>query len=296
MVHDLRMRETHAEAILKHYRTGDAIAQAEPADLVKKCGLDIMMASHCVSEAVALSALDYSKLQTISANPYKWPYNKSLDPSTTALVIIDMQRDFCEEGGYMSSMGYSLDNARRIIPNIKRLLDKARKLGFHVIHTREGHLPNLADCPPVKHWRSLNLSPFGIGVAGPLGRLLVKGEVGWDIIPELYPEPGEIIIDKPGKGTFIGTNFHLILQSLNIKNLIFTGVTTDVCVHTTMREANDRGYENLIVEDGTASAETGTHWSAIRSVQLSGGIFGATANTDAVMDALDSWEKNHYKG
>jgi len=202
-----------------------------------------------------------------------------------------MQRDFLEKGGYISEMGYSLDNGRAIIPTLQTILQRARKLGLHIIHTREGHRPSLGDCPAVKHWRSLNSSTFGIGDLGPLGRILIKGEPGWEIIDELKPDyKTEIVIDKPGKGSFVATDLELILDNLDIKNLIITGVTTDVCVHTTLREANDRGFECLLVTDACAALDKEVHNAAVKSVQLSGGIFGATADSRALFAAFDQIE------
>jgi len=190
----------------------------------------------------------------------------------------------------MSSMGYSLNAARACIAPIKAILEKMRKLGFHIVHTREGHRPNLSDCQPVKHWRSLNLSNFGIGTKGPLGALLVRGEPGWEIIPELAPLVNEIVVDKPGKGAFYATDLEHTLRNNNIQNLIIVGVTTDVCVHTSLREANDRGFECLVINDATASAEAGVHWSAIRSIELSGGIFGATTDSHSLLHSLSKLE------
>jgi len=258
-------------------------------DFLRDMGLSWMTSNHMIDE-IEKVVLGKKEL-FVDAQPYRWPYNRDLTPHNTALVIIDMQRDFCEKGGYIDAMGYSLENARAIIPTLQLLLSTMRDLGFYIIHTREGHRPSLSDCPPVKHWRSLNNSRIGIGDVGPLGRILVKGEPGWDIIEELKPDyDSEIVIDKPGKGSFVATDLELILRTNKIQNLIITGVTTDVCVHTTLREANDRGFECLIVTDACAALDKEVHNAVIKSVQMSGGIFGAVADTRTLLHALTALE------
>lgn len=217
--------------------------------------------------------------------PEAQPYSFQLELDKTALLVIDMQNDFCASGGFGEKLGNDIASTKRIIPVVKRVMEAARTHGIKLIHTREGHLPDLSDCPPTKLTRSRKQGA-GIGDIGPMGRILIRGEFGHEIVTELTPFPDEIVIDKPGKGAFYQTELHDILQKQGIESLILTGVTTHVCVHTTLREANDRGYECLVIEDATAAFDPNDHDAAIRMVWQQGGIFGWTTSSAHLLAAL----------
>jgi nicotinamidase-related amidase len=208
----------------------------------------------------------------------------SFDLATTALVIIDMQRDFCEPGGFGETLGNDVSLLREVIPPLQTVLAAARATGMTVIHTREGHVPDLSDCPPAKLNRG---DPtLRIGDPGPKGRILVRGEYGHDIVDELAPLPGELVIDKPGKGSFYGTTFGAELAARGITRLVITGVTTEVCVHTTVREANDRGYECLVLSDCVGSYFPEFQRAGLAMIAAQGGIFGWVAPSSAFLTSL----------
>jgi biuret amidohydrolase len=212
------------------------------------------------------------------------PYPFSLTPATTALVIIDMQRDFLEPGGFGEGLGNDVSLLQRVIPPLQAVLAEARAHGMLVIHTREGHRSDMTDCPPSKLARGR--LEFGIGSPGPKGRVLIRGEFGHGIVDELAPAAGEIILDKPGKGAFYATDLELILRNRGITSLIVTGVTTEVCVHTTVREGNDRGFECLVVSDCVGSYFPEFHEVGLKMIAAQGGIFGWVAGSEALLEAL----------
>jgi biuret amidohydrolase len=229
---------------------------------------------------VTPSSEPVSEATSVAAEPYDF----ALAPSTTALVIIDMQRDFLESGGFGDALGNDVGLLRAAIAPTIAVLKAARAAGMMVVHTREGHRPDLSDLSPAKHRRG-NF-PTRIGDAGPMGRILIRGEAGHEIIPELAPIPGEPVIDKPGKGAFFATDLEAILRGRGIDRLIVAGVTTEVCVHTTVREANDRGFDCLVLSDCTGSYFPDFHAAALAMIKAQGGIFGWVASSEALLAAL----------
>jgi len=224
--------------------------------------------------------MDTRQSRSIEAEPYSFDFV----PAETALIIIDMQRDFLEPGGFGEMLGNDVSQLRRTIEPNRKLLTAWREAGLQVLHTREGHRPDLTDLPPAKKVRGR--SPTCIGDPGPMGRILVRGEAGHDIIPELYPLPVEPVIDKPGKGAFFATDLHAILRNRGIKHLVITGVTTEVCVHTTIREANDRGYDCLVPEDCVGSYFPEFQRVGLKMIKAQGGIFGWVSDSAKIIDAL----------
>ena len=218
-------------------------------------------------------------MSTIEAEPF--PLN--FDLPATALLIIDMQRDFVLPGGFGEKLGNDTSLLLAAVPPAERVLKRAREKSMFVVHTREGHRPDLTDCPPAKLTRG---GKTFIGEAGPMGRILVRGEEGHDIIEELYPKSGEPVIDKPGKGSFHATDLHQILLDRKIRTLVVCGVTTEVCVHTTVREANDRGYECVVLSDCVASYFPEFQRVALEMIKAQGGIFGWVSNSQNFLKAV----------
>jgi biuret amidohydrolase len=219
-------------------------------------------------------------MAAVDAEPYEFDF----DPRTTALLMIDFQRDFVDPGGFGEALGNDVSLLRRAVPPAERVLKAARAKGLLVIHTREGHRTDLTDCPPAKKARGRLRA--GIGDPGPMGRILVRGEEGHDIVKELYPGPGEPVVDKPGKGAFFATDLDGILKHRGISHLVVCGVTTEVCVNTTVREANDRGYECLVLEDCVASYFPEFQKAALAMIKAQGGIFGWVSDSRRFLDSL----------
>lgn len=218
---------------------------------------------------------------TVKANPF----DITFDPATVALVVIDMQRDFIEPGGFGETLGNDVSHLQRAVEPTKALLELFRKNGWPVIHTREDHLPDLSDCPPAK--RERGAPSLRIGDQGPMGRILIRGEPGAEIIPDCAPVDGEYVIDKPGKGAFYATDLPKILEGLGSKTLVFAGVTTEVCVQTTMREANDRGFDCLLVEEATESYFPEFKQAALDMIRAQGAIVGWTCPLSALQQAVE---------
>jgi biuret amidohydrolase len=224
----------------------------------------------------------------VEADPRPFPHG-GLTPDGVALLLIDMQRDFLEPDGYLASMGYDVRLVRSAIGPARRLLDAARAAGLTVIHTRQGFRPDLGELPPHKLARVLD-GTSAIGKPGPLGRFLIRGEPGFQIVPELEPAAGEPVVDKSGNGAFWDTNLSSILAEKGVRALMLAGVTTDVCVHCTLREANDRGFECLLVSDACASGDAEAHRAALHMTTVEDGVFGVVADVDAVLAALGRLE------
>jgi nicotinamidase-related amidase len=225
----------------------------------------------------------------LPAAPYPFPF----DAGRAALVIIDMQRDFLEPGGFGAALGNDVSRLKGVVAPTRRLLEAARAAGMFVVHTREGHPPDLGDLPPAKRRRGRGA--LRIGDKGPMGRILVQGEPGHDIIPELAPIPGEAVVDKPGKGAFYATNLDLILRNRGITQLVICGVTTEVCVNTTAREANDRGYECLVLSDCTGSYFPEFHEQALRMMQAQNGVVGWVSPSHDLVAALLAEALSHSR-
>ena len=219
----------------------------------------------------------------VAAEPYAFP----LAPAACALLVIDMQRDFLEPGGFGASLGNDVSHLRRAIAPLARVLSTWRAARLPVVHTREGHRPDLSDLPKAKHRRAPG-NVLRIGDVGPMGRILIHGEPGHELVPELIALPGEIVIDKPGKGAFYATDLQIRLESLGVRQLVVTGVTTEICVQSTVREANDRGYDCLVLSDCTASYFPEFHAASLRMVSAQGGILGWVSHSDSLLKVLAS--------
>jgi nicotinamidase-related amidase len=245
-----------------------------------------MMAAFYLLQEAAMVAMRET-LPVIAAQPFDYPL--PANPAQLALIMIDMQRDFLEPGGFGAALGNDVNRLQAIVPTVQRLLGAFRELGLPIFHTTESHRPDLSDCPPAKRLRGN--PPLKIGDPGPMGRILIAGEPGNGIVPALAPLPGETVIEKPGKGAFYQTNLEFLLKTHGITHLLIGGVTTEVCVQTTMREANDRGYECLLVEDATESYFPAFKQATLEMVRAQGGSGGGTATTNQVVSGLESWAR-----
>ncbi|MEM8596934.1 MAG: isochorismatase family cysteine hydrolase [Pseudomonadota bacterium] len=225
-----------------------------------------------------------SPVFSVDADPFPWPL-EPIAPAACALVVIDMQRDFCAPDGYVAQLGEDVAPLAACVAPLQRCLAAARGAGMRVVYTRQGYRPDLADLPA---WRRIKTERYGgmVGKPGPLGRVLVRGEPGFQILPELAPEPGVIVVDKTANGAFTGTDFDIVLHAAGIRALAYTGVTIDVCVHTSMREANDRGYQSVLISDACGAIEPRLHDWALRSVKIEGGVFGSVTTTTRFEEAL----------
>ena len=221
----------------------------------------------------------------VEAESYPFPYDGDLRPRNTAVLVIDMQMDFCGYGGWADTAGANMNVMRAPIEGHTKVLRAARENGFHVVYTREGHRADGSDLMEVKQFR-LRRTGAGVGDRTELGRVLIRGEPGWEIIPELTPEPDEPIVDKPGSGAFYCTELEHILRRRGVRNLIIMGVTTEVCVNTTLREASDRGFDNLLLEDCCAATVSELHQAAVEMVRSPDSIFGAVSSSDKFVQAI----------
>lgn len=222
---------------------------------------------------------------SVRAEPYDFPLGGPLDPRRTALLIVDMQRDFCEPHGYLHARGEDIAATRAIIPAIAAVRRAAEQAGMMLVYTREGHAPDLSDLPAVKRHKTARAGAE-IGSDGPLGRLLVRGEPGWNFVPELLPRPQDVVIDKPGTGAFTSTELHDVLRVAGIENLVIVGVTTGVCVTSTAREASDRGFGVLVLGDCCAEPDPANHRMALKLLQIEGGYIATVSNADEFVRAL----------
>jgi biuret amidohydrolase len=220
----------------------------------------------------------------VAADPYPWPM-EDLAPAEAALVVVDMQRDFCDPDGYVGTLGADIDALRAPIAPIRRCLDAARRAGLAVVYTRQGYRPDLADMPAWQREKR-RISGGIVGRQGPLGRILVRGEPGFQVIDELAPAPGDIVVDKTANGAFTGTDMDTVLRAAGIRALAFAGNTIDVCVHTSLREANDRGYQCLLIADACGALEPELHEWSVRSVKVEGGVFGSVTDADGFARGL----------